>query len=49
MKDAESKQVNGSRFISVMADSGTDTCNKDLELVYIRFLGRNTNRKEKTM
>ena len=38
MKEAESQQVNKKRFISVMADSGTDTSNKDLELVYVRFL-----------
>jgi len=37
MKDAESKQVNGPRFITVMADRGTDTSNEDLELVYILF------------
>lgn len=30
--------MNGSHFISVMADSGTKTSNKDLELAYIRFL-----------
>ncbi|KAK2555882.1 hypothetical protein P5673_022544 [Acropora cervicornis] len=33
MKEDESQQVNKQRFISVMADSGTDTSNKDLELV----------------
>ena len=38
MKEDESQQVNNQRFISVMADSGTDTSNKDLELVYVRFL-----------
>ncbi|KAK2554058.1 Zinc finger protein 862 [Acropora cervicornis] len=38
MKEDESQQVNKRRFISVMADSGTDTSNKDLKLVYIRFL-----------
>ena len=38
MKEDESQQVNKQRFISVMADSGTDTSNKDLELVYVRFL-----------
>ena len=38
MKEDESQQLNESRFISVMADSGTDTSNKDLELVYVRFL-----------
>ena len=34
----QSEIMNQSRFISVMADSGTDTSNKDLELVYIRFI-----------
>ena len=38
MKEDESQQVNKQRVISVMADSGTDTSNKDLELVYVRFL-----------
>ena len=38
MKEDESQQVNKQCFISVMADSGTDTSNKDLELVYVRFL-----------
>lgn len=38
MKEDESQLVNKQRFISVMADSGTDTSNKDLELVYVRFL-----------
>ena len=38
MKEDESQQVNKQRFISVMADSGTDTSNKDLKLVYVRFL-----------
>ena len=38
MKEDESQQVNNQCFISVMADSGTDTSNKDLELVYVRFL-----------
>ena len=39
MKKDESQQVNKQYFISVMADSRTDTSNKDLELVYVRFLG----------
>ena len=38
MKEDESQQVNKQRFISVVADSGTNTSNKDLELVYVRFL-----------
>ena len=38
MKEDESQQVNKQCFISVMADSGTDTSSKDLELVYVRFL-----------
>ena len=38
MKEDESQLVNKQGFISVMADSGTDTSNKDLELVYVRFL-----------
>ena len=38
MKEDESQQVNKQRFISVMADSGTDTSNKDFKLFYVRFL-----------
>ena len=38
MKEDESQLVNKQRFSLVMADSGTDTSNKDLELVYVRFL-----------
>ena len=38
MKEDESQQVNKQCFISIMADIGTDTSNKDLELVYVKFL-----------